>query len=83
MLGGGTTACYHAIMNDAKPMTLRLPESLAEVLTTVAATDRMSVTEAVRIAVERYVEQRMNDPAFRRQLKDRLARAARMLDGSA
>lgn len=56
----------------AKAMTLRLPEDKAAELEAVARADEMPVSEAVREAINRHIEERRNDKAFRDRLRQRI-----------
>ena len=55
-----------------KVTTLRLPDYMAEELAAVAQTDDMSVSEAVREAIEKHIAQRRADEDFQERLKKRL-----------
>jgi predicted DNA-binding protein len=55
-----------------KVTTLRLPEGMAAELSAVARADGMSVSEAVREAVEKHIAERRTDQDFRARLKKRL-----------
>jgi hypothetical protein len=56
----------------AKVTTLRLSEGMAAELAAVARVDGMSVSEAVREAVEKHIAERRTDQEFRARLKKRL-----------
>ncbi len=55
-----------------KVTTLRLPDFMAAELAAVARTDDMPVSEAVREAIEKHIEERRGDKEFQRRLKKRL-----------
>lgn len=61
-------------------MTIRLSEDQAEALETVATVENRPVSDIIRAAIETHIETRRRDPAFQAGLKDRIARARRMLD---
>lgn len=64
-------------------MTIRLDPGVAEDLSTVAAVDGQTVSDAVRQAVSDYVAARKADPRFRASLREHLARMRRMLGDEA
>jgi len=55
-----------------KVTTLRLPDFMAAELAAVARTDDMPVSEAVREAIEKHIDDRRADKEFQRRLKKRL-----------
>lgn len=55
-----------------KVTTLRLPDFMAAEIAAVAQTDDMSVSEAVREAIEKHIETRRADKDFQQRLKKRL-----------
>ena len=55
----------------AKTMTLRLDEERAALLELIARADGQTLTDAVRAAIDAYIEQRRNDQAFRERLAKR------------
>jgi len=55
-----------------KVTTLRLPDFMAAELAAVAQTDDMSVSEAVREAIEKHIDERRADKGFQQRLKKRL-----------
>jgi predicted DNA-binding protein len=55
-----------------KVTTLRLPDFMAAELAAVAQTDDMSVSEAVREAIEKHIDERRADKEFQQRLKKRL-----------
>lgn len=61
-------------------MTIRLTEDQAEALETVATVENRPVSDVIRAAISTHIEQRRRDPDFQAGLKDRIARARRMLD---
>lgn len=66
-------------MKSVKAMTIRLTPEQAEALETVASVDDRPVSEIIRTAIEEHIDSRKKDPAFQDSLKDRLARARRLL----
>lgn len=65
-----------------KVLSLRIPEELAEEVRAVAYTNRVSVSRAIRIAIECYVDKTVKDPAFQKRVTKRLEddmKAARQL----
>ena len=50
-----------------------------EALETVASVEERPVSEVIRAAIEEHIDSRKKDPAFQDSLKDRLARARRLL----
>lgn len=66
-------------MKPAKAMTIRLSAEQAEALETVATVEDMPVSEIIRAAISTHIEARQSDPAFQDSLRDRIARARRML----
>lgn len=65
---------------EQKAMTLRLPIEQAEALEKTAEIDGMSVTEAVREAIDAYIAGRTADETFQMRLKDSMLRHQRILD---
>lgn len=66
-------------MKPFKAMTIRLTTEQAEALETVANVEEMPISEVIRAAIEQHIDSRKKDPAFQDGLKDRLARARRLL----
>lgn len=65
-----------------KVLSLRIPEELAEEARAVAYANRVSVSRAIRIALEGYVDKEVKDPEFQKRVKKRLKddmRAAQQL----
>ena len=60
-------------------MTIRLSEDQARDLETVADVDSLPIAEVVRAAIAEHVEARKRDMAFQRGLRERIARAQKML----
>lgn len=60
-------------------MTIRLTTEQADALETVASVEERPVSEVIRAAIEEHIDSRRKDPAFQGSLKDRLARARRLL----
>lgn len=65
---------------DQKALTLRLPGEQAEALEKVAEIDAVSVTEAIREAIDEHIARRVADEEFQRRLKDSMNRHQRILD---
>ena len=65
---------------DQKAMTLRLPVEQAEALEKVAEIDGVSLTEAIREAIDAHIAERTADEAFQERLKDSMDRHQRILD---
>ncbi|MFN2462273.1 MAG: ribbon-helix-helix protein, CopG family [Candidatus Dormibacteria bacterium] len=63
-----------------KAMTVRLSADQAAELEMVAATDGVSVAEAVRQAITGHVERRRKDKAFQSRLRASLERNRRVLE---
>jgi hypothetical protein len=61
-------------------MTVRLSADQAAELGMVAATDGVSVAEAVRQAISAHVERRRKDKAFQARLRASLERNRRILE---
>jgi hypothetical protein len=55
----------------AKTMTLRLDDERAAMLELVARADDTSLTEAVRDAIDRHIEERRKDEDFKERLRQR------------
>jgi hypothetical protein len=65
---------------DNKAMTLRLSTDQAEALEKVAEVDGVSVSEAIREAIERHISARAADKEFRARLAASMERNQRILD---
>ena len=65
---------------STKNLLLRLDPDLAERLQVVAAVEGRSVSDVVREAIAKLVEQRRRDQRFLRLLDDNLARHQRALE---
>ena len=56
-------------MNEsAHTTTIRMQKATAESLALVARTDNLSVSEAVRVAINEYIDTRKADPDFQKRL---------------
>ena len=55
----------------AKTMTLRLDDERAALLELVARAEDKSLTDTVRDAIDRHIEERRNDKEFRERLRQR------------
>jgi hypothetical protein len=65
---------------DTKAMTLRLSADQAEALEKVAEVDGVSVSEAIRQAIEEHITTRAADVEFRARLAASMERNKRILD---
>lgn len=65
---------------ETKAMTLRLDADQADALAKVAEVDGVTVTEAMRTAIDEHIAVRAADPAFRARLTASIARNKRVLD---
>ena len=63
-----------------KAMTLRLPADQADALELVAQVDGVSVSQAVRDAIESHIDSRRADDGFQERLTESIARHQRILD---
>ena len=63
-----------------KAMTLRLHAEQAEALELVAQVDGVSVSQAVRDAIESHIDTRRADDGFQQRLAQSMARYQRILD---
>ena len=61
-------------------MTVRLSPEQAEELETIATVDDLPVSEVVRAAIARHIEERRGDDEFRKSLRERIGREQRLLD---
>ncbi len=68
------------MVDTPKAMTLRLPPDQAEALEVVAEVDGVSVSEAVRDAIENHIESRRADDGFQERLVASMARYRRILE---
>lgn len=62
-------------------MTIRLSSEQAEELELVAAVDSQPLSEVVRAAIAEHIETRKRDGAFQEGLRERIARAQKMIGG--
>ena len=63
-----------------KAMTLRLPADQADALELVAQVDGVSVSQAVRDAIESHIDIRRADDGFQQRLAVSMSRYQRILD---
>ncbi len=61
-------------------MTLRLTDEQATLLEAVANADNVSMQEAIRTAIDRHIEDRRRDDAFRQRLQDSIKRNQDILE---
>lgn len=66
-------------MKAPKAMTIRLSAEQAEALETVASVEDRPVSDVIRAAIAQHIEVRRQDPGFQAGLKDRIARARKLL----
>jgi predicted DNA-binding protein len=66
-------------MKSSKAMTIRLTTEQAEALETVASVEDRPISEVIRAAIEEHIDNRRKDPEFQDSLRNRLARARRLL----
>jgi antitoxin component of RelBE/YafQ-DinJ toxin-antitoxin module len=67
-------------MNESKVMSLRLSEELAAEVAAVARVEGVTVSEAIRAALYRYITTRRNDEDFKVRLKKRLEEDREILE---
>lgn len=60
-------------------MTIRLSEDQALALETVANVEDRPISEVIRAAIAEHLENRTQDPAFQKSLRERIHRAERLL----
>jgi hypothetical protein len=65
---------------ESKTMSLRLSADQAEAIQKVAEVDGVSISEAIRDAIQQHVESRAADEEFRSRLKESVQRNQRILD---
>ncbi len=53
-----------------RTITIRMQETTAESLELVARADNLSVSEAIRVAINEYIDTRRADPDFQKRLTD-------------
>jgi hypothetical protein len=63
-----------------KVMSLRLPEEIAAEIAAVARADEISVSKAIREAIETHIASRRSDKAFKDRLKKRLEEDRELLE---
>ena len=68
------------MVDTPKAMTLRLSADQAEALEVVAEVDGVSVSKAVRDAIENHIESRRADDGFQERLVASMARYRRILE---
>jgi hypothetical protein len=67
-------------MKPVKAMTVRLSPEQAEELETIATVDDLPVSEVVRAAIARHIDERRTNDEFREGLKQRIGREQRLLE---
>ncbi len=68
------------MLDKHKAMTLRLTAEQADALEMVAEVDGVSMSEAVRDAIERHIDSRRADDGFQQRLAESMERHRRILD---
>ena len=68
-----------APQGDTKSMTLRIDETLAERVRTIAEVEEATVSDVIRDALAEHVERRRSDPEFQAMLKRNLQRHEELL----
>jgi predicted transcriptional regulator len=63
-----------------KVLSLRLPDEIAAEITAVARANGVSVSRAIRLAIEGYVAAERKDQAFKARLKQRLDEDRELLE---
>ncbi len=63
-----------------KTLSLRLPDEQAAALEVIAQADEMSVSEAIRQAIEDRINQRRGDAEFQQRLRRAIERNQRALE---
>ncbi len=66
-------------MKPIKAMTIRLSAEQADALATVATVEDQPISEVIRAAITKHIDNRRKDPAFQDGLKARIVRAQRLL----
>lgn len=66
--------------DDTKVMSLRLSKGLATQVAIVARVERVTVSEAIRAAVYRYITARGTDESFKKLLTERLEEDRELLE---
>jgi predicted transcriptional regulator len=64
---------------ETKNMTLRIDETLAENVQTIAEVEGTTVTDVIRTAIGEHVERRKADAEFQTMLKRNMKRHAQLL----
>jgi len=67
-------------VNESKVMSLRLSEELAAEVATVARVEGVSISEAIRAALYRYISTRCTEEDFKKRLKKRLEEDREVLE---
>lgn len=80
MLEYRSTKRDNHLVKPVKAMTVRLSPEQAEELETIATVDDLPVSEVVRAAIARHIEERRGDGEFRKSLRERICREQRLLD---
>ena len=68
-----------APQRDTKSMTMRIDETLAQRVRTIAEVEETSVSDVIRDALAEHVERRRSDPEFQAMLKRTLQRHQELL----
>jgi hypothetical protein len=67
-------------MSSTKAMTLRLSPSRAAELEAIAQTEEMNVSDAVREAIDRLIEEKRKDKDFQKRLERKLEENREVLE---
>lgn len=63
-----------------KVLSLRLPEEMAAEIAAVARADGLSVSRAIRVAIEHHIAARRSDEDFKERLQQRLEEDRELLE---
>ena len=63
-----------------KVLSLRLPEEIATEIAAVARANGVSISRAIRMAIEDYVAAQRSDGAFKKRLQERLEEDRELLE---
>ncbi len=63
-----------------KAMTLRLSDEQAEALEALAQVEGIAISDAVRQAIDQLIEDRKKDTAFRKRVRESIAKNQRILE---
>jgi hypothetical protein len=63
-----------------KVSSLRLPESMAKQLRSIAQADGVDVAEVLRVGIENHITARLSEPGFKERLEKRTEEGREVLD---